>query len=612
VVALSLGVRARWSRLLAKGADLPQRPKSVDKRTSGPLLSLSGYSLKLVKFDLIAALTLLAIAVPEQLATARLAGMPVITGFYAFIAGTAFFALLGSNPQMSVGADSTIAPLFAVAIAHLATTSNASYVDLIGILAVCVGVIVMLVGLLKMGWLAEFLSKPIITGFMGGVAIIIVIHQLPDIFGLASVSGSNIHRVVVVVSHLSSTKVWPLVIAVGVFCIVIVSEHIDRRIPAGLIGVVASTVLVGLGRLTHHGVDVLGSVSHGLPRFGLHGLSVTTLEHVLPVALVVALVVISQSAATSRAFADAGHYGVDIGRDFVGVGAGSIVAGLAGSFPVDASPARTSAVASSGGKTQMTGLIAAACLVALVPLVGLLKYLPLSALAAILVYIATRIFHLKDFRAIAHFDLFELALALITLAAVAFVGVEQGIAVAIALAVVDRTRLSIQPRLQLLGRVQGTTSWVPIDHGEQKDHHDPNDYGELERNVPGVLVAMFATSLWYANASHFRAQVMSAIAERGEDLSAVVLDVVGMSDLDFTGAATLRQVIEDLKAKHIVFALARPGRRVRIGLERADLLTQLGEDHLYISVDAAVEAFTPVHPVNGPDTAKSTGVEKSS
>ncbi len=575
---MSLSPRDRWSRLLSKGVELPHPASRATKGELGFVQNLAGYSKATFKFDLIAAMTLLAIAVPEQLATARLAGMPVITGLYLFIVSSVLFALLGSNPQMSIGADSTIAPLFAVAITRIAAIDHASYLTLINVLAVETGLIVALVGVLRMGWVAEFLSKPIITGFMGGVAIIIMVHQLPDLLGVASVSGSNLHRVAAVTEHLSHTHPWTLALALGVFVVVYVAERIDRRIPGALVGVVAATLIVGLAHLSREGVSILGSVPHGLPRFGIAGLSLHLIEAVFPVALVVALVVISQSAATSRAFADLGHYRVDVGRDFVGIGAGSMLAGIIGSFPGDASPARTAAVASSGGRTQMTGLLAAGAMVAVVPAIGLLRNLPLAALAAVLVFIATRIFHGRDFLAIAHFDLFEFALAMITLLAVAFVGVEQGIIVAIALAVIDRTRLSIQPQLHVLGRVPGTTSWIA------------NDVPDNGMELPGVLVTLFATPLWYANASHFRDEIEAAIAEHLPELRLVVLDVVGMSDLDFTGAATLRQVVEELHAKGVAFAIARSGQRVRAGLERSGLTELIGEDHLFPSVDLAVLA----------------------
>ncbi len=186
--------------------------------------SLHNYKSSFAGADALAAVTLLAIAVPEQLATSRLAGMPPVTAFYAFIAGTLLFAVLGSNPQLSVGADSTIAPLFAVGIAHLASTDSARYVDLVGILAVMTGVIVVLVGLLRLGWIANFLSAPIITGFLAGVAVIIVVHQLPDLLGIPSVSGSTLHRIETVVGRLGHTNGWAL--GIGVITFVVVA---DRR-----------------------------------------------------------------------------------------------------------------------------------------------------------------------------------------------------------------------------------------------------------------------------------------------------------------------------------------------------------------------------------------------
>jgi high affinity sulfate transporter 1 len=542
-------------------------------------VSLSSYQHSSATPDLIAAITLLVIAVPEQLATSRLAGMPPITGFYAFIAGSVLFAVLGSNPQMSVGADSTIAPLFAVGISHLAPADSADYVALIGLLAVTVGVIVMLVGLLRLGWIAEFLSAPIITGFMAGVAIIIVVHQLPDLFGLASVSGSNLHRVVTVAQHLAHTNGWTLGIGAVVFAIVISAERISKKLPGALVGLVGSTLLVSAMTLTSHGVAVLGAVAHGAPHFGLHGLSWSALGSVLPIAGVVALVVISQSAATSRAFADEGHYDVDVGRDFIGVGAGSVMAGVVGAFPVNASPARTAAVASAGGRTQAVSLGAAAVLVVLIPAAGLLKDVPLATLSAVLIYVATRIFHGRDLVAIAKFDLLEFGLALTTLLIVALVGVEQGIGVAVALAVVDRTRLSARPRLRRLGRLPGTTSWVPIETDATAEE------------TSEILVLLFSTSIWYANAVHFHDEIRQAVASATPTPRLVVLDAAGMNDVDFTGVRVLREVLDELDAQKISFAMARVGQHVCASLSRGGLDDKISDADIYPSTDAAVSSF---------------------
>ena len=543
------------------------------------LISLHGYQRSWASADLVAGLTLLVIAVPEQLATSRLAGMPPITGFYAFVAGTVLFALLGSNPQMSVGADSTIAPLFAAGVSALALTGSAHYIDLVAILAVMVGLIVMLVSILRLGWIAEFLSTPIDIGFLSGVAIIIIAHQLPDLLGLPPTGGTNQHRVGYVLTHLNEVNGWSLALGVGVLAIMFVSARVDRRIPGALIGLVGSTALVGALDLQAHGVAVLGTVKTGVPHLGLTGLSWSTLGSLAPLAGVVALVVVTQTAATTRGFAEQGGYDVDAGRDFLGVGAGSVLAGLVGSFPVDASPPRTGAVATAGGRTQAGALGAAAVVVVIIPFANVLRDVPLATLAAILIFVAVRLFRLRDLIAIARFNVFEFALAAVTLLAVALVGVEQGIAVAVGLAILDRIRLSSRPQLHVLGRLPGTTSW-------QRWALDPSAEQE-----PGILVALFATPIWYANAMRFRDEVSDALAHASGPVRVFVLDTIGMSDIDFTGTAAMRQVLDLCERDGIAFGVARSGVHLHDSLRRSGLAARIGEDHFYTSVNEAVTAL---------------------
>jgi len=543
------------------------------------LSSLHGYRRSWAGADLAAGLTLLVIAVPEQLATSRLAGMPPITGFYAFIAGTVLFALLGSNPQMSVGADSTIAPLFAAGVATLALTGSPRYVDLVGILAVMVGLIVLLVGVLRLGWIAEFLSIPIVTGFLSGVAVIIIAHQLPEFFGLPAPSGSNQHDVAYVVTHLDQVNGWSLALGTGVLAVMLVSQRVNRRIPAALIGLVVSTALVGLLDLQAHGVAVLGPVEAAAPHVGLTGLSWSSLRSLAPLAAVVALVVVTQTAATTRVFSERGGYDVDAGRDFVGVGAGSVVAGFVGAFPVNASPPRTGAVAAAGGRTQAAALGAAAVVLVLIPFAGLLKDVPLATLAAILIFVALRLFNGRELVAIARFNRFEFVLAAVTLVTVVLVGVEQGIAVALGLAILDRIRLSARPELHVLGRIPGSTSW-------QRKELDPT-----AEPVPGVLVALFATPIWYANAIRFRDEALHALRHAGGPVRVFVLDTVGESDIDFTGTQALRQVVDRCERDGVAFGIARAGVHLHDSLRRAGLAARIGEDHFFSTVDEAVNAL---------------------
>ena len=555
------------------GEDVAVRPPPV-------FTSLRGYQRAWMSADLVAGMTLLAIALPEQLATSRLAGMPPITGFYAFIAGTLLFAFLGSNPQMSVGADSTIAPLFAAGVISFAALGSPRYIELVSILAVMVGVIVMLVSILRLGWIAEFLSTPIITGFLSGVAVIIVIHQLPDLLGLPATSGSDQHRFFYVVDHLSEVQLGALIMGLGVMAFVVACAHINRRIPAALLALFGSVILVHVFDLTAHGVPVLGTVHSGAPHFGLTGLSWSAVSELFPLAGVVALVVVTQTAATTRAFADQGEYDVDAGRDFLGVGAGSVVAGLVGSFPVDASPPRTGAIANAGGRTQAGLLGAALVVLVFLPFANVLKDVPLSLLAAVLIVVGARLFKWRDLASIAQFSVTEFGLAAITLLVVVLVGVEQGIAVAVGLAILDRIRRTARPQLHQMGRIPGTTSWIPTGAGVDAEP------------MPGVLVVLFATPLWFANAVHFREEVAKAFANAAPTPDVLVLDTLGMYDIDFTGCRALGHLLDRCEHDHITFGIARAGDRLRQDLERGGLMARIGTDHCFATVDAAVDGLS--------------------
>lgn len=564
--------------------------------------SLKGYQRAWLGADALAAVTLLVIAVPEQLATSRLAGMPPITGLYAFIAGSIVFALLGANPRISVGGDSTIAPLFAAGIGVFAVTGSARYGDLVGILAVMAGAIVAAVWLLRLGWIAEFLSAPIITGFLAGIGVVIVVHQLPDLLGVIGGGSSTLGRLKHVVDQLGGTCGWTVAIGLGVFVLVTVSERLSKRVPAALVALVASTALVAILGLQHHGVAILGHVASGAPRLGLRGLSMHALGQVAPVAAIVALVIVTQSAATARAFEPPGATAAerDVGRDLLAVGMGNVVAGIVGAFPVNASPPRTAAVTEAGGRTQLTSIFAALAVAALVPAAGLLRDVPVAALSGVLLFIATRVIHVAELRAVARFDRVEFALALITLVTVALLGVEQGIGVAVALAILDRTRLSARPRLHVLGRIPGTTSWAPLavggtgtDAGARADAGAP----AAPVAVPGIAVVLFATPLWYANASHFQDQLRDVLANAGRGaIHGMVLDALGMSDIDYTGVMALGEALDELDRAGVAFAIARAGARVHDELVRAGLTpSRIPEDRFFPDVDAAVAALSDVH-----------------
>jgi high affinity sulfate transporter 1 len=542
--------------------------------------TLRGYRRSWLAGDVAAAAALLVIAVPEQLATSRLAGMPPITGFYAFMAGSLMFALLGTNPRMSVGADSTISPLFAAGVAAIAAIGSARYEHLVGILAVMAGLLVALVWLLRLGWIAELLSAPIITGFLAGVGVVIIVHQLPDLLGLQVSGGGTLARLKDITDHLGDVNAWTAAIGLGALATVATVDRINRRLPGALFALVGSTALVALAGLDQHGVAVLGDVAHRPPSLGLHGVTLDAVGRLAPLAGVVALVIVTQTAATTRAFAPRPGRDVNVARDLLAVGGGDVLAGLIGAFAVNASPPRTAAVQAAGGRSQLCSLLAAAAVAALIPAAGILHYVPLATLAAVLVFIALRLFHVRELAAIARFDRLELALALVTLVTVALIGIVQGIGVAVGLAILDRTRRTARPQLHVLGRISGTTSWAPVS----------STPGAAQ--VPGVLVVLFATPLWYANAVHFEAQLRAALRRSvGDTPRLLVLDALGLNDIDYTGVRALSDGLDQLSRAGIEFAIARAGRVFHDGLRRAGLIERIGEDHFFGAVDEAVRAL---------------------
>jgi sulfate permease, SulP family len=543
--------------------------------------TLRGYQGSWLGPDVVAGLTLVAIAVPEQMATARLANMAAVTGLYTFVAGSLLFALLGRSRQMSVGADSTVAPIIAAGVTAVAAIGTPRYTHLVSFLALMVGALVIAAGLLRLGWIADFLSRPVATGVLAGIAIEIVVRQLPAILGVAGGGSTTVGRVGKVADQLGHVNGWSVGIAVGVFVVIIVAEHVNRRIPGALIGLVGSTVVVSAFGLTSHGVVALGPIPGGPPSFGVPSASLADARHLVLPALIIAFVCVAQTAATARAALAGSPASDDFNWDLVALGAGSVAAGLSGSFAVNSSPPRTEVVIDSGGRSQLTSVVAAVVVLGVVLLAtGLLKDLPQATLGAVLVFIATRLFHLGELRSILRFDRLEFGLALVTLLAVAFLGIEQGVGLAMLLSLADRTRRSARPQDAILGHLPGTDNWIPTDVGRDTEQ------------VPGVVVYLLYAPLWYANADFVRLRVCQIVDSARQEVRAFVLDADGIADIDYTGAQALGELATELKQRGVTTAIARSSHLVHHDLKHSGLLKDIRPDHLFTTVEAAVHALT--------------------
>jgi len=523
----------------------------------------------------LAGITLLAIAIPEQLATSQLAGVPAFTAMIAFITASLVFFFIGSNPIVSVGADSTIAPLFAVALLRLAPASSPEYMELVAVTAVVAGLVVMIIGLLKLGWLADFLSLPIVAGFMAGIGVIIITHQLPRVLGVPSGGESFVSRLQWISHQFGHVSTWSIVIAVGTLVVMVVGERFNAKLPWALAGVLVATILTATGSLASHGVQQLGTVSAGVPTWRLHWLSGSEWATVVTTAITLVIVILSQSAATCRTTADDLGIADNISRDFVGIGLANVACGLVGAFPVNASPARTTVTKLAGGRTKLVLLVAGLGALVLSPFAKFAHMIPLAALAGVLLFVGGRLIKVAQFHKILTASRWEFALSLISALGVIFIGVEQGLAIAVGLAILDQTWRSARPRMVELGRRAGTTSW------------EPEEENGVER-VDHILVVLFGEELFFANAGIFRREMHDQLVKLPETQH-VIVDAVAIADIDYTGMITLSQVVADLSEDKISFSFSRASDRVRERLKKSKNVA-IGSIALFDNTDAAAIA----------------------
>jgi SulP family sulfate permease len=542
--------------------------------------SLQGYRPGFFPHDLIAGFTLVAIAIPEQLATARLGGFSPQIGFFAFLAGSLAFAIFGSNRSLSSGADSTITPIFAGGLALLATTGSPDYAALAGLLALMVGLVLVVGGIFRLGWIADLLSIPVTTGFLVGISIHILISQLPGILGLATPQGPMLERLATLAEQLPRTNLFSLGIGLAVLTLVAISERIDVRIPGALIGLIGAALATVFLGLENRGVAVLGDIPAALPTVAIPDVAITRWLQLVPLTLIIALVVMVQTAATTRSFASDSDQPPDVDRDFIGVGAGSILSGLIGGFPVNASPPRTAIVAETGGKSQLAILVAAAIVLGLLAFGGaLLRHVPQAALGGVLLFVAMRIIRVGQIVSIYRQSLGELFLVAATAAAIIILPIEQGVGLGITLSLLHGIWSTTRARVTIYQRVPGTSIWWPS---------SPNIPGETE---PNVVVAGFQAPLSFLNAYHFRSDMMALVQSSTTPLRLIVLEATGIVEIDFTAAQILSDTINACRASGIGFAMARlESTRARQAVERFGIDALLEGHRQFQSVEEAIRA----------------------
>jgi MFS superfamily sulfate permease-like transporter len=534
--------------------------------------------------DAVAGLTLAAIAIPEQMATARLAGFPPRIGFFALLAGAIGFAIFGASRRLSVGADSTIAPIFAGALAVLAGAGPAHYATAAAALSLLVGLILICGGALRFGFIADLLSIPVTTGFLIGIAGHILVSQAPSVLGLEPSPGPFAQQALSLIARAQAANPWTSAIGLGVLAVMLASERISPRFPGALIGLcLAELATVALG-LEARGVATLGSLGGAAPSFSLPMISWDDFRLIAPLAALIALVVMVQTAATTRSFSDGGE-GPDVDRDFIGVGAANMLAGLIGAFPVNASPPRTAIVAETGGVSQLAALTSAALALAVLLVGGqALGHAPRAALAGVLLFVAMRLVRVGVMVDVWRRSRAESLLILATALAILALPIEQGVSVGVLLSVLHGVWTTTRAQAIEFERIPGTSIWWP---------RDKDTKGELLR---GVRVIALQAPLSFLNAYNFRRAIQRFV---GEDKSTrlIVIEANALVEIDYTGATVLAEIVRRLRGRGVDVAVARlESVRAQQSFARLGLDAVLGRDHIFHSVQEAIDALTaPSH-----------------
>jgi high affinity sulfate transporter 1 len=512
--------------------------------------------------DVLAGVSVAAVAVPIAIAYSQLAGLPPAHGLYASILPLLAYALLGSSRQLIMAPDAATCAIVAATVAPLAAGDTDRSIQLTAALSIATGIVCIAAGKAKLGFLTNFLSRPILTGYLNGIAISIVVGQLGRLFGFRLRPGGFFVVAADFVSKLGQTHALTLAVGLGMFGVLRLLKRAAPRVPSPLVAVALGIVLVAVLDLDQRGVALLGAIPAGLPPLSIPMIQQSDLNPLALGAVGLALISYNSAMVTARGFALKNRYDIDPNREFVALGAADIGAGLLQGFAISGADSRTAVNDAVGGKTQLTGVIAALLIViVLMFLTGPLALLPVTVLAAVLINAALGLFDLQSLVALRRVSPQEFRLAMVTLLGVITVGVLPGVVVAVGLALV-----------QLLARVSR-----------------PHD-AVLER-IPGVVVYRFDASVLFFNADYFKARVRSVIEAAQPKPRWLIVDAGTMPLVDVTGAAVFKEVFEDLRREGIEIAIADVKEPVRVMFDKTGLSRQVGVDRMFPTIEAAVSGI---------------------
>ncbi|MFM7143379.1 MAG: SulP family inorganic anion transporter [Alphaproteobacteria bacterium] len=531
--------------------------------------------------DVLAGLTLASINIPQLLGYTRIAGTPLVTGLYTAFLPAIAFALLGSSRHLVVAADSATAAILADSLSQMATPESGRYMTLVAVLALAVAALLLLARLFRLGFLADFLSRTVLVGFLAGVGVQVAVAMLSEMLRLHVDSRQPLVQMREIARSIGDTHLPSLALATGVAVAVLLARRFAPRFPASLLAVVGSTAASWRWDLSGLGFRVVGPIAGGLPLLELRPLAWSDVLAVLPVALSCATIIIAQSAAAARAMAFAHHERDDVNADILGLAAANVAASISGASVVNGSPTQTAVADRAGSTSQWSQLtLAAVVLVVLLFLTGPLSFLPRCVLAAIVFTIGAGMIDVRRLLDMRTESPGEFRVSLATAATVALVGVEQGVLLAVVLSLLRHVRHSYLPHTAML--VEGP------DGRRESVRAEPG-----LQTAPGLIVYGFGSDLFYANENRFAEEVRELVAAAPDPVRWLVVDAGAITDLDYSAARSLRERVLELDAQGISIAFGRVTRYLRADMVRHGLVDALGEDHVFPSLHQALALAEP-------------------
>ncbi len=529
--------------------------------------------------DMIAGAVLAALGIPEVMGYTKIAGTPIVTGLYTLLLPALAFVIFSSSRHLVVAADSATAAILAAGLSKLGPLNSSQYLALAGLVALMTAGFLLLARLFRLGFLADFLSRTVLIGFLTGVGIQVAISQFSGLLGFKGSSHEPIQQLISTFKDSPHINPLTLGISITVLAIIQLFEKFLPKFPGALIAVIGAIIASWLFNFASHGVSVVGTVPSGFPSFGLPTVLFNDIPQVLSIAISCCIVIIAQSAATSRAYAFRYNEPFNENVDLVGLAVANAVAGMSGTFVVNGSPTKTAIVDTAGGRSQVSQLTTVAItLIVILFLTTPISYLPNAALAAIVFLIGVKLIDFQGMCDIYKTHRAEFYLAVITLVTVVFVGVKEGIVLAIVLSLILHVRHSYRPHTAVIVPDQNHF-WLPI----------PVRPGVVTE--PGLIVYRFSRDLFYANTTHFSEEIQMLLKSAEVKVKCFILEARAITEIDYSASKTIQGLLKELNDQNVTFIVSGLEPEVKAQFNCDGLTNLIGADRFYNHLEDALKAF---------------------